>query len=280
MKYICILVMLAAVCLGNEDGNGSPQSLTDDNIGSTDQITLTMLNDWTLAEKALGIDYYDDTSDYILAVDNNLDQIQAYDPATGVPAGAIAMDAGNDNCFGVAWNNTAFPNDEYVTNDWTVSNLFHYDGFWTTYANPAGTVGRGMDFIGGYYWQTDRDAASVWRFQLGGSSEELSVPEVPVSLSGLTVYPRSGGGLNVIVASYNSNLLYFYFWNTGAPVFEGTALLPAASFQSSFGLAYNDATQTLFWSWKDTSNLYHLSELGIDGVSLQPSTWGAIKNSF
>jgi len=281
MKHLIILTVLASMCFGNVDGAGCPWSAVEHRIEGTDAVTLTLLNDWILAEKALGLEYYDDTSDYILGVDNNLDQIQAYDPATGSPAGTMPLDPGNDNCFGVAWNNLAYPDDEYAANDWTVSNLFYHDGSsWNTYTNPAGTMGRGMDHYDGYFWQTDRDGASVWRFQLGGSSEELSVPEVPTPLSGLTVYPRSGGGLNVLVNAYYSSVVYVYFYDGGPLVYEGTAAYPVSSFQSSFGLAFDEATGTLFWSWKDASNFYHLAELSIDGVSLQQSTWGTIKYSF
>ncbi|MCD6589300.1 MAG: hypothetical protein J7K88_12200 [Candidatus Fermentibacteraceae bacterium] len=55
--------------------------------------------------------------------------------------------------LGIADNDAT--NDTCYTNDWIVSSLFFTDNFgstWTTFTNPAGTSGRGMDFNGNIYW--------------------------------------------------------------------------------------------------------------------------------
>ncbi len=282
MKYIFLLLTFVALAFASDDGCDASMAPVVPHSGGTDAVTLTLLNDWILAEKALGLDMFvDGANSYVLGADNANDIIQAYDPDTGVPGSTITLDPSNGSCFGIAWNNQV-STDTYYTNDWGVGNLFYTDDFgttWTTYPNPAGTLGRGMDFDGSDYWQTDRDGGSVWRFDPGVGEQEIGVPEVSGQLSGITVYPE-GSDLGVIVAAYSDSSLHFYVWDGSTMDYVGAAAYPVGSLGSSFGLAYYETDGTLFWSYKDTSGNYHLTRLGFNTTALQQSTWGTIKNAF
>lgn len=282
MKYFFLLLALAALSLADEDGCISSVVPAVPQTGGTDAVTLNLLNDWVLTEKALGLDVFiSGSGDYVLGVDNNLDIVQAYEPATGTPVGFLTLDAANAFCFGVAWNND--PIDEtYYTDDWAVGNLFFTDDFgstWSTSSNPAGTMGRGMDFDGLDYWMTSTTTGSVWRFQPGVGQDNIPVPDVSGNLSGITVYPE-GSDIGVIVAGYNDTFLHFYVWDGSTLDYVGAAAYPVPALGSSYGLAYYETNGTLFWSYKDTSDNYHLAELEFDTTALQQSTWGNIKSSF
>ncbi len=280
MKYLLALMVLSSVCFSDTDGNMGMQSVITES--GSDAFSLTLIDDWTLSGKALGLDIYDGASDYVLGADNNLDVIQAYEVGTGAIAGTLDLYTDNDACFGIAWNLEPDPDDEYVTNDWVNPVLYHTDDFgtsWDTFSNPASSSGRGMDYYDGYYWETNTSGQSVYRFQLGGSFQEFSVPEVPLYLSGITVIP-SGGDIYLLIASYNSTSAYLYYYDGSTLSYEGSATFPVASMANSFGLAYYEVSGTLYWSYKDNSDNYHLTQLGMSGLSLESTTWGSIKNSF
>jgi len=279
-----LLITLTTLAIGNDDGCNGVAGPVDPYLHEgTDAVTLTLLNDWVLAEKALGLDFIQEGSNhYILGVDNNLDIIQAYDPSTCAPVGNLPLDPGNGSCFGIAWNNELSPSDTYLTNDWVSVSLYYTDNFgssWTTYANPASSSGRGMDFDGTDYWQTNTSGGSLWRFQPTVGAEEISVPEVSGTLSGVTVYP-AGANLGVVVAGYNDSNLHFYEWDGSTMDYIGSAACPVSSLASSFGLAYAEVSDTIFWSYRDTSGDYHITELAFDTSALEQSTWGSIKSTF
>mgnify|MGYP001078325506 CR=1 FL=1 len=282
MKYFLVLLALAAMVVAGDDGQGSSVASPAQPTEGTDAITVSLVNDWVLAEKALGLDIVKEGSLYaLLGVDNILDIVQAYDPATGTPWGSLTLDPSNGSCFGIAWNDDTV-DDAYYTNDWGVGSLFYTDDFgstWSTSANPAGILGRGMAFDGADYWQTDRDGGSVWRFRPGVGEESISVPEVSGTLSGVAVYPE-GGNLGVIVAGYNDPSLHFYEWDGSTMTYLGNASYPVSGLASSFGLAYYEVDGSLYWSYLDTVGDYHLTKLEFDTTALQQETWGAIKSTF
>ena len=282
MKCVLFLLVFALIAFADDDGCiTSVVPAISHASGTTDGPTLSLLNDWTLAEKALGLDVFVGSESFVLGVDNINDYIQAYNPITGDPLGTLTLDPANDACFGIAWNNDP-SSDTYYTNDVVGSILFFTDDFgatWTTADNPAGANGRGMDFDGTDYWITDSYPGAVWRFQPGVGQDHILVPEVSGVLSGITVYPY-GSDIGVLVAGYNDSSLHFYLWDGSALNYMGAAAYPVASLASSLGLAYWENTGTLFWSYKDASNNYHLAELAFSIMALQHSTWGNIKSSF
>ena len=133
MKYLLFILMFTALAFAANDG------CTDTSIGVTphgsgsDDITLTIVNNWTLADKALGIDVFEGSTVYILAADNESMHIQAYTTA-GTPVGTMPLASANASCFGVAWNDNP-DTDTYYTDDWSDTVLYYTEDFgssWTT----------------------------------------------------------------------------------------------------------------------------------------------------
>ena len=281
MKYFLLLLVIAVLAFANNDGCTEISSGASSYSSGGDDITLVLVNDWILTEKALGLDIFVGSTVYILGADNNLDIVQAYDAATCTPTNSLPLDGANGSCFGLAWNNDAV-NDTYYTDDWQSSNLFFTDDFgvsWSTYPNPAGNSGRGMDFDGADYWITNGTGGGLWRFQPGVGESNIAIPEVPTQPSGVTVFPL-GSNVCVVVTAYQTLSIFFYEWDGATLAFLGSAPCPAAETYRSYGLAYSDANDHIYWSYQDNSSNYRIAEFSFDLVSLEQSSWGAIKSSF
>ncbi|MBD3276784.1 MAG: hypothetical protein GF388_00640 [Candidatus Aegiribacteria sp.] len=281
MKYF-LLLLSARMVMAGVDGGGPSVTPLDPPSGGTDAVNLYLLQDWTLTEKALGLDVVKEGGIYyVVGADDNYSIIQGYHPDTGGMTGSLALNPSNTGCFGVAWNGTV-SDFCYLTNDWYTNDLYYTEDFgstWSTTYNPAGNLGRGMDFDGLDYWQTDRDGAKVWRFFPGVGEEDIPVPQAPGQLSGLTVFPF-GANLGVIVASYSETSLFFFEWDGVAMYYLGSASLPVSGIDNSLGIAYYEVDGSIFWSYMDTGGDYHLTRLEFEITDLQHSTWGSIKSTF
>lgn len=279
MRYLFFVLVFAAFAIADDNGCNSAEACINPQNSGSDAVSLTLLNNWTLAEKALGLDVFIDGSNvYILAANNDLDILHAYD-VTGAPQGTMTLDVENDNCFGIAWNND--PNtDTYYTNDFQDNVLYFTDDFgssWSTESNPAGSSGRGMDFDGTDYWCTNGTGGGLWRFQPGVGADNIAIPEVVTQPSGLTVFPY-GSNLGVALAAYNDNNIYFYEWNGSTMNYLGSASCPVAN-AGSYGLGYSSISNTIYWSYLDGST-FHLAEFSFSITALERSSWGSIKTSF
>jgi len=280
MRYLFLVLVFAAFAIADDDGCFSTGACINPQNPSSDAVSLTIVNDWPLAEKALGLDVFiDGSSVYILGADNNLDIIQAYDVA-GVPQTSMALDPANGSCFGLAWNNDP-DTDTYYANDWSSASLYYTENFgssWSTVSNPAGNSARGMDFDGTDYWCTNGTGGGLWRFQPGVGQENIAIPEVTGNPSGVTVFPYSGN-IGVAVTTYSSGYIYFYEWDGSTMNFLGAAACPA-SCASSLGLGHSSVSNTIYWAYKYTTSVYHLAEFSFSITALERSSWGSIKTSF
>ncbi|MCD4708954.1 MAG: hypothetical protein K8S62_14585 [Candidatus Sabulitectum sp.] len=279
MRYVFFVLAFAALAFAANDG------CTDTSVGlnppsGNDGVAFSVINDWTLANKALGIDVFEGPGFYVLGADNVNDWIQAFDATTGVPAGSLPLSAANGSCFGVAWNNDP-DTDTYYTDDWASSNLFYTEDFgvsWTTEPNPAGNNARGMDFDGTDYWTTNGTGGGIWRFLPGTGAENIATPEIPSQPSGLTVFPY-GSNLGIAITTYNTHNIYFYQWNGSTLDFMASAACPVSGIDASYGLAYAATNGHMYWSYR-TGTAYHIAELTFTITSLERTSWGSIKNSF
>lgn len=278
-----ILVAMAAFAFAADDGcttfGHSHQSAT------TDDIVLTVQNNWSIPSgfKALGLDVFENGGNiYILGTDNTNGYVQAWNASTGGAENTMPLSAANTSCFGIAWNND--PDiDTYYTDDWANTNLFYTENFgasWTTAANPAGSSGRGMDYDGTNYWMTNGAGGGLWRFNPGVGQENLSIPEVPSGQqpSGVAVWDYMGD-VAVAVTTYNDHNIWIYIWNGSTLSFHGSVACPV-SVAASYGLAYSENNGHLYWSYRDSSSIYHLVDMTIDMTSLSRDTWAGIKTSF
>jgi len=276
MKYLVFLFAVATLAFAYGDG------CNDTGIGSvspgSDAVSLTLVNDWTQTHQVLGLDAVGDS---ILSAYPGDSKLQFFNRTTGAPTTTMPLSSSNGSCFGVVWNNN-LTTPVYHTNDWVSSNLFYTEDSgttWTTLTAPNGNNARGMDFDGTDYWCTNGSGGGLWKFQPGGAKLAVAIPEVPTQPSGLAVFPYEGN-LGVAVTSYSTLNFYFYSWDGSSMTYLGSAPCPGTALSSSYGLTYLPANQHLYWSYRDTSDNYHLAELSFSITSLARSSWGAIKTSF
>ncbi|RKX63491.1 MAG: hypothetical protein DRP42_07555 [Tenericutes bacterium] len=287
MKYFPFLLIIAVLSFADNDGCTGISSGAGSYSSDSDDINLTLINDWVMADLVLGLDVFQGSGiTNILAVDKADFFVRIYDANTGILTDSMPLDPANDSCFGVVWNNDIV-NDTYYKNDWWKSNFFFTDDFgatWTTVPDPSGWEGRGMDFDGTDYWMAsltiiDQDIINVTRFQPGLVYETINIPEVPTQPSGLTVFPI-GSNLCVAVTAYLTHFIYFYEWDGSTLTFIGSADCPASNVASSYGLAYEETSGNIFWTYKDNSYAYHLAEFSFEMLALEQTSWGDIKSSF
>ncbi len=280
MKLLTLSLVFVTLSFASNFGYTEMNASLNPVQGGSDAVTITILNDWTLADVALGLDVLEGAGAFILlAADPVKGHIMTYDPDNADPLMSFDLDSQNGNCFGIVCNNNP-DTDTYYTNDWSSSSLYYTENFgstWTTETNPAGNSARGMDFDGTDYWCTNGANGGLWRFQPGTGQENIAIPEVTGNPSGLTVFPY-GSNLGVAVATYTGGFIYFYEWDGSTMDYLGAAACPA-SCSSSFGLGYSSASNTIYWGYLDGST-YHLAEFSFSITALERSSWGSIKTSF
>jgi hypothetical protein len=133
-----------------------------------------------------------------------------------------------------------------------------------------------MDFDGSDYWITN-SYIGVCRFLPGTGAELIALPKVTNRLAGLTVFPLNGD-MGLDLTACNTTTMWFYSWDGTNMTFIGTADSPAAC-SYSYGLAYCEERDTIFWSYEEGVNLY-ISEIELAITSLEQSTWGSIKSGL
>ncbi|HPF32555.1 MAG TPA: hypothetical protein PLM22_00915 [Candidatus Sabulitectum sp.] len=275
-------VLLALGFMAFADNNGCTETVFLVNTTPpTDDISISVVNEWTLSGgmKALGLDVVETAEHiYVLGADNQQNRIFFWDQ--GNPAGSLILDAANDNCFGICWNND-LDTETYYTNDWYIPSLYYTEDFgstWTSGSNPAGIDGRGMDFDGTNYWTTNGTEGGIWRFQPGSGAENIATPEVPSQPSGLAVFPYEGD-LGIVITPYNPSNLYFYRWDGSALTYLGSTACPGSPY-ASYGLAYSENNGHLYWSCSASSGGNTITELSFTITSLSRNTWAGIKTAF
>ncbi|MCK5842303.1 MAG: hypothetical protein KAH31_09060 [Candidatus Sabulitectum sp.] len=271
MKHLILILTVSVMAFAGTENRG------------TDDISLTLLNNWTALDQIRGLDVYEYGSYFVvLATDIYAMEIQSYEPATGTYLGAVDISSGNTSVYGVATqSNSDTPC--FLTNDFDSDTLYYSDNMgsgWSTFTNPTGIRGRGMDFDGTHYWTIDIDNGGLWRFQPGGSQQNFPTPELTASSpSGVTTFPYQGNTW-IAIAPYSNHFIYFYKWNGTAISFMGYASIPLGGSYYSLGLAYAETNGHMYWSYYAGSGETHLAELSFEITALERSSWGSIKHSF
>ena len=280
MKLLTLGLVFVTLSFANNFGYTEMNASLNPVQGGSDAVTITILNDWTLADVALGLDVLEGAGAFILlAADPVKGQIMTYDPDNADPLMSFDLDSQNGNCFGIVCNNNP-DTDTYYTNDWLDDVFYYTEDFgtsWITETNPSGHAARGMDFDGVDYWTTNGTSGGVWRFQPGIGQENISTPEVTGQPSGLAVFPY-GGNLGIAITTY-TNLLFFFQWDGATMSFIGsTNCIPDC--QNSMGLTYSATNGTFFWTYVHNSDDYHLAEFSFTAAAFEQLSWGSIKTSF
>lgn len=280
-----LAVILSAIFFSVSSGNGCNEARSAQNSSGTDGIVLTVTNNWTIPSgfEAVGLDILENGTDtQIVSSDHINNNLGRWLCSTGVYNGSISLHEENDHCYGIAFNN-AGNTMVILTNDWYHDVFYSSDdsgGSWTTFTNPAGNQSRGMDFDGTDYWTTDGTSGGLWRFQPGGDQQFIEMPGFPDNLlaSGLAVWNYMGSTAIAVTSCSNHNI-WIYIWNGSSLSFSGSAPCPVDC-EDSYGLAYSETNDRLYWSYFVPIFFYQIAEISIDITSLSRDTWAGIKTSF
>ena len=282
MLFFLILLPLSAFADYNSDGFVLSGSSYDVSGGTeSDDITITVINTFSCnySQHILGLDFSSDSNDLVFM--SNIDNMMYIcNPNNGNMISGISLDYATDpHPWGVCVDGTGT---SYI-NDFEESYL-HWRGTsgWFFMDNPAGKCGKGMDFDGTRIWETYEFLPDkIVSFNTDGTGVQFyGIPELgSESPSGLTTFPY-GSDTGIMVTSYDSHYFYFYSFNGSTLTHLGSVSCPVTC-SSSYGLTYSSIRDTFFWSYKDSSNDYWITELDIEipGTSLAPATWGSIKTT-
>ena len=233
---------------------------------------------WLGGDALLGLDEVSHNGDMYIMTPRG-DSLYFADRDNGTLADKLPLDPANSTPFG------CYPYGSVNVNDFNNNNIFHSTDLgisWTTYTNPAGEEGRGMDvdYTEGLVWQTydDTDLISFSHLSPTGDWHDVS-SVVGGQMSGLAIY-ENGGDHWLFVTGYNLNWAYIFDLDNSLD-YLGTADYPyPTTFEKSYGLTYSSERDTFFWSFKSTNGSCYLIELELEETALEQSTWGTIKSSF
>jgi|WetSurMetagenome_2_1015567.scaffolds.fasta_scaffold22747_2 hypothetical protein len=290
MRVLSIAFLAALAGQATADDNGFreqgvpivPRHDAPDNL-----VSLSVIETWTLpVSQILGLDWYYWEDGYIVFASSSEDRVYRWDANLENLYGYTDTMDTNALAYGVA----AGPNGSYfATNDFGNSWMYMWwpapgGAAWEPHPNPAGSNGRDMewDHDNNVFWEaaTSGSTRMVYRFLYDTSYTTYTLTQPGGQLSGLAVFYPSGV-TTLAVTCYSDLHIYFYQFNGSSLNWIGTADCPAVpGLSQSCGLCYAHSRGTMYWSWLDTGGVYHLTELGIGNLGLQPSTWGIIKTLF
>ena len=129
-------------------------------------------------------------------------------------------------------------------------------------------------------WEIDTESHMLYVFDLSGTvSESWTLSELPSgNASACSVFPF-GSDLGVIIGGYGFPDFYFYSFDGSTLEFLGSSPVPQSA-SNSYGISWSDLTQSFYWIYRDDS-IFRLCEFTVEfEVTLDQSTWGAIKTEF
>jgi hypothetical protein len=228
------------------------------------EITLTLVNTFEPEGRALGLCVVENPHGAevsVLGINNLEMRIYVYS-IDGTAVSSIELDPANMNCFGLLFVDDYPSNTRFYTNDWDNTNLFYTDDngtTWNTVFNPAVDKGRGMDFDGENYWTTYGSGAIMRFIPEYTPDDPILLPEISAQLTGLATFPYEGM-VGIAVTAYHAHNIWFYIWNGVSLDYLGVAPVPIEC-DLSLGLSYSENLEHFFWSHKDDTGKYWISEL-------------------
>ena len=120
----------------------------------------------------------------------------------------------------------------------------------------------------------------LYVFDIAGTvSDSWTLSELPSgNACGCSVFPF-GADLGIVIGGYQYPDFYFYSFDGSTLEFLGSAPVPQSAV-SSYGISWSDLTQSFYWIYRDSS-IFRLCEFTVEfEVTLDQSTWGAIKTEF
>jgi hypothetical protein len=234
----------------------------------------------TLGGNPRGCDFAD-TYNALLVTDYTSDLIYQLNPDNGTVGGSLPCPAGVPDVLGVVFQQTPGGNIVYINNWNAVTDIFRYDGSWTSFANPVTGEPRGMDMDDdGMIWCSEAASRQLYRFNTsGGNVSSWNLTQLPASYScACAVFPYNGN-VGILVGGYTYGNFYFYEYNGSSLSYLGSAPEPA-SVTSSYDVCYSADRDTFFWVSK-TGSAFSITEFEVEfDVALTRDSWAGIKASF
>lgn len=284
IKYLLLLVLLAATSSGwvTDDGNMGASNERGISPKSNDVI-LTIIDTFSVpsAQHMLGLDYQENEP-YIAVMDNTSNLIRGVVPNTGTEVWTMPTPC--DDTFGICQEGA--PDYGWYSNSWASSDIYRWDPLtseWSVaFANPAGTLGRGLDY--------DPESRCLWESYL--TSDLYRIDETGSStffdlwglgmISGLSLFPYEDE-LGIVFTFYDFFYFHFYSFDGTSLNYIGEANMYVYNFTDSYGITYNPSTDTFFWSYVVYPSNRMISEMDYEIVpqsALEQCTWGSIKAGF
>ena len=223
-----------------------------------------------------GMDYEEPSS--LIFVSGNDQRFYWCSANDGTVQGAWDLSPENSAPYGLA---NAF--DFISINDMSDSFVYRFNGAsWSTFINPCGPEGRGMDSYGSSIWQVYRPPGaqncSVCRMDENGVLlMEWELEEVQEQCGGMTIFEVPSSYTGIAVVGISSRTIFFYRYADSRVTFLGTADLPSGA-SSPEGLCFSENYGRFYLAGTDPSP--SITILEIDGLSLDQATWAGIKRLF
>ena len=285
LKYALLLIMLAATSYGwgTDDGNMGASNMGSVFLKSNDVI-LTIIDTFSVpsAQQILGLDYQE-SDPYIAVMDNTSGLIRGIVPNTGTEIWTMSTPC--SGTFGMC--QTGAPDYIWYANSWSSSDIYRWDpdtrGWSVAFANPAQTLGRGLDFDpeSGYIWEADH-AMGLWRIDETGASTLYQPSWLLGAISGMSLFPY-GDDLGIVISYYDFFYFHFYSFDGSSLNYIGEASAYVYNFTDSYGITYNPVSDTFYWSHVVYPSNRVIAEMDYEFTSpsaLEQCTWGSIKTGF
>ncbi|MCK4807702.1 MAG: hypothetical protein KAT09_08645, partial [Candidatus Aegiribacteria sp.] len=246
MKYLLFGLIVLTVSISSSGMNGATSCVIRQHSGSaeTDDWVITVLNSFVppFTTNIRGLDFIEPNSIFFISgTEYKLYQCKADD---GSYENEWSLDPANSLPYGMA-NSGTYAN----VNDFGDMVVYYYNGSsWSTYSNPTGDDGRGMDFDGTHIWESYDIGGTygVCAFDDSGTYYgHWVLSEIPSQPSGLAVFDPGTGNIGIAVTTYSTHNIWFYELDGSSMNYLGMGALPGGASQS-LGLCYSDTRGTFF----------------------------------
>lgn len=286
MRIALILLVAIAGVMMAFDPDGGPSSAYQAPPPGRADITITVLNDYTISGFTYprGLDYADNFGALVMS-DYGTDYLYTLDPDNGSVTSSSPCPPEVPDVFGVASIEVSPGLWHSYINDWgSVMDIWVLEGAgWNlAFPNPVSEEPRGMDFDDDeMLWAVDGSTRYLYRFDTGGGNvSSWYLAELPAAYaSGISTFPCESN-LGIAVGGYYFGDFYFYEFDGASLSYIGSAPVPQAA-TSSYGIAYSRDRETFFWLYLEGTTIHHITEFELDiEAALTGETWGAIKTLF
>lgn len=250
--------------------------------GGTDWVSFTLLEGFpvTFSNNLCGISMAGPSK--IMACDPVCDSL-FFINIDGTLDTTTPITAGCANAYGVCTaqyqgQGYYFFNDSSSTSD---TYLWKFLGDWSFIPNPAGGLGRGMDYDFGdeYIWQASIESgSSLIRCKTDGSSVwTYLIPEVLGEISGVAAFPFEGE-TGLLITGKTDDQFHIYKSTLGVLQYIGSGQIPDPAAEISLDVAVSGST--FWWSYRKQGVQYLAKFEAEITQHLEAQTWAGIKGSF